>query len=59
MEGPRNVWLEALDYYRRGWSIIPIKPNDKKPPIKWGRYAVNRPSEAMIDKWFKGTVNGS
>jgi len=43
----------ALDYLRRGWSIIPIKTGTKKPSLKtWKQYQSTRPTEAQVRKWF-------
>lgn len=43
---------EALEYFARGWSVIPIKPNSKLPAIKWQRFQSELPTEAEIRKWF-------
>ena len=43
----------ALRYYRRGWSIIPIKGGTKKPACRsWKRYQSSRPTENQLQKWF-------
>lgn len=42
----------ALDYYGRGWSIIPIKVGTKKPACRWKSYQTRRPTPAQLNKWF-------
>ncbi len=44
---------EALAYRRKGFSVIPIKPKDKKPLISWESYQKEPPAEAMIRHWFE------
>ena len=42
----------AMDYRRRGFSIIPIKPRDKRPLIPWESYQNGPPTEKQIQDWF-------
>ena len=51
---PTNPMLEAaLDYARRGFSVIPIKPRSKKPMIwSWMDYRDRRATEEDIRKWW-------
>jgi len=55
----------ALNYCKRGLSIIPIKPKDKKPLIAWEEFQTRRADEDEIKSWFDkwqdaniGTVTG-
>ncbi|UCC22070.1 MAG: bifunctional DNA primase/polymerase [Planctomycetota bacterium] len=43
----------ALEYYSRGWCVIPIG-FDKKPPrgFKWEKYQITRPDVSDLKKWF-------
>lgn len=43
---------DALTYHELGLSIIPVKPDSKKPACKWQAYQKNRPSESQIRQWF-------
>lgn len=43
----------ALAYLRRGWSVIPLRPRDKRPMVKWEGYSRARPSEAELRQWFE------
>ena len=49
----RLVLEWALEYYERGWSIIPIKAGTKRPSIRsWKQYQTKRPDEQQLRKWF-------
>lgn len=47
---------QTVDDYKKlydyGFSIIPLKPCDKLPKIKWTKYQKERPSEEQITRWF-------
>jgi len=49
-----NVANEALNYARKGFSVIPIG-KDKKPTIEWKKYQSERADEKQIEKWFSGS----
>jgi hypothetical protein len=42
----------ALEYLEEGWSIIPIKPEGKRPAIKWTEYQTRHPTEAEVTQWW-------
>ena len=42
----------ALEYLDRGWSIIPIKPEGKRPAIKWLDYQERQPTENEVEEWW-------
>ncbi len=50
-----NPLLEAaLQYAEMGYSVIPITPGDKKPPlIKWEPYQKEKASQEQIQSWWK------
>ena len=49
-----NELLNAALYYASlGWSVIPIRPKDKKPALKWEQYQTGRASEEQIRDWWK------
>jgi hypothetical protein len=50
------VLAAALEYHRRGWSIIPIAAGMKKPPKRfgWKRYQTQPATEAELRLWFDG-----
>lgn len=53
-----ELLASALDYLRRGWSVLPIGP-DKRPALSsWRRYQTERPSETTIAKWFAAGALG-
>ena len=47
-----EMWPAALDYHRRGWTVIPTV--GKKPPEKmpWKKYQTARPDEATLRRLF-------
>jgi hypothetical protein len=52
---------DALKLRRRGCSVIPIKPKDKKPPLldSWEPYQKEPPSEDTIREWFQSCPNAN
>jgi len=43
----------ALAYSRRGFSVIPVKPWDKKPFISWKEFEGRRATEEEIRDWWQ------
>lgn len=48
----KRLLVAALDYHRRGWSIVPMAMAKKRPARKWTCYQSNRASEAQVQAWF-------
>lgn len=45
---------EALKCYNNGWSILPVKPHEKRPFMtNWLQYTKQRPTPDNIKSWFK------
>lgn len=42
----------ALDYLARGWSVIPVRPGDKRPLIEWQDYQQRLPGADEVRHWF-------
>jgi hypothetical protein len=47
----------ALFYLSYGLSVIPLKPGEKVPLVKWEKYQEEQPSIDEVQKWFKDTNN--
>jgi len=50
---PKTPLDFAMLYISNNLSVIPIKPGEKTPLIKWEKYQKERPSIAEVQKWFK------
>ncbi len=43
----------AIYYHNRGFCVIPVHPESKKPYIaEWAPYQVQRPTVGQIEEWF-------
>ncbi|MCA9423378.1 MAG: bifunctional DNA primase/polymerase, partial [Nitrospira sp.] len=50
--------MNAVEAYReRGWSILPIRPRDKKPLCSWKEYQTRHPTQEELQFWFHDTEN--
>jgi len=47
----------ALEYIDRGWSVIPIRPDSKRPAIKWQEYQDRIPTEEEVTEWWSRWPN--
>jgi hypothetical protein len=44
----------AREYVARGWSVIPLHPESKKPAMGWKEYQKRLPTEKELSNWFSG-----
>lgn len=50
----------AIDYLGRGYSVIPVSPGSKSPPlIKWEPYQAKRATEQEIVAWWRKWPNAN
>lgn len=47
----------ALEYLDEGWSVIPIRPETKRPAIKWSQYQDRQPTTEEIETWWERWPN--
>lgn len=43
----------ALNYLKKGFSLIPVNPANKKPFTKWEEFQKHRPTSDEISLWWK------
>jgi len=48
-----EIVLAAKYYLSRQWSILPLRPREKRPLIQWEPFQSTRPSEAELHLWFE------
>ncbi len=49
---PSSSLHHAIEYLRRGWSVVPQLPKAKCPCIKWKPYQDERPTESNLHEWY-------
>lgn len=59
MKGSRSTADWARHYRRMGWSVIPVRPRDKRPLMAWERFQAEAPTEAEIADWFARWPNAN
>lgn len=43
----------ALEYLEEGLSVIPIRPDTKRPCIRWKEYQSRQATEEEVEEWFR------
>jgi hypothetical protein len=65
----RDSLAQALRYLERGWSVIPMRPRDKRPLLPWLEFQQRSATPEEVQSWFRsrpdanvgivtGTVSG-
>ena len=47
----------ALDWWRKGYTPLPIRFRDKRPAVKWSQYVGNRPGWGVVGRWWNTLRN--
>lgn len=56
---PASVLDWALAYAGRGWSVIPLRPRDKRPMVPWTEFQHRRAGTEEIERWFAGKASAN
>ncbi len=50
----RDAWMRdaALDYCRRGWSVVALRPRGKYPLIRWEPFQYRPAEAAEVRRWY-------
>lgn len=43
----------AIEYLRKGWSVIPQRPSTKRAYVKWKGFQTRRPTEPELSQWWQ------
>ena len=43
----------ALDYLRRGWSVVALRPRGKFPLVRWEPFQYRAPEVAEVERWYR------
>lgn len=49
----------ALDYHRKGWTVIPVERGTKKPLIRWKEYQTRQPRREDVENWWTTWPNAN
>lgn len=49
----------ALAALRQGWSVVPLRPRDKRPLVPWEPFQHRHPTEDEIRGWFREWPNAN
>lgn len=60
MPGQKTAMAEAArEYLQRGWSVIPLRPHDKRPLIAWHEFQTRRAHTGAVDSWWGPGTNAN
>ena len=45
---------QALEYVNSGWSVLPVKPEEKRPYMtNWLQYTRTKATQEVVENWFR------
>ena len=53
----RSLLDWAQFYVSKGFSVIPLKPESKRPAIRWKEFQDRKPTSSELEQWFKHSEN--
>ncbi len=54
-----NCLEQALNYLRKGLSIIPLRERGKEPLVPWAEFQKRKPTESEVKDWFERWPNAN
>lgn len=57
IEKTTTTLQQALEYYKQGFSVIPLVPKTKRAAVRWGCYQRVRANKEQIQRWFEKILN--
>jgi hypothetical protein len=48
-----TIAAAAASYLANGWSVLPVRPRDKRPLIRWEPLQTTKPSASDVAEWFR------
>ena len=52
-----SKYAQAIEYFERGWNVIPLAPKSKSAIVEWKIYQERRSTRDEIKRWFLDTPN--
>ena len=53
----RSLRQSALDWFNRGYKIIPLIPGTKKPAVKWDEWLRGLSPQKIVDYWLRNPTH--
>ncbi len=50
---PSPTFEAAERYLARGWSVLPVRPREKRPLLRWEALQSKAPSKEQVEVWYR------